>query len=61
MPRIGPRIKVRLNLKIEDGLKEWAMKYAQKRGTTVTKLITDYLGYLRKQEQREDVECVEQV
>jgi hypothetical protein len=61
MPRNGPRIKVRLNLKIEDGLKGWAMLYARKHGTTVTKIITDYLGYLRKQEQREDVDCVEQV
>jgi hypothetical protein len=61
MPRGGPSIKVRLNLKIENGLKEWSMGYARKHGTTVTKIITDYLGYLRKQEQREDVDCVEQV
>lgn len=44
-------IKARLNLKIESELKDWAMDYAKKRGTNLTKLICVYLNHLREQEE----------
>lgn len=43
--------KARLNLKIESELKEWAMEYARRRGTNLTKLICVYLNHLREQEE----------
>lgn len=57
----GVTIKSRLNLKIDRELKDWAMEYAKRRGTDVTKLITEYFIYLREQEQRLDVEYAEQI
>jgi hypothetical protein len=54
-------VKSRLNLKIDHDLKEWAMFYAKKRGTTVTDLITNYFAFLREEEQRQDREVVPQV
>lgn len=57
----GVTVKARLNLKIDQGLKDWAMDYARRRGVTVTDLITNYFAYLREQERREDQEMVPQV
>lgn len=57
----GVTIKSRLNLKIDRELKDWAMEYAKRRGTDVTKLITEYFIYLREQEQRLDIEYAEQI
>lgn len=54
-------IKSRLNLKIDRELKDWVMEYAKRRGTDVTKLITEYFLFLREQEQRLDAEYVEQI
>lgn len=54
-------IKSRLNLKIDRELKDWVMEYARRRGTDVTKLITEYFLFLREQEQRLDAEYVEQI
>lgn len=57
----GMTVKARLNLKIDSDLKDWAMEYAKRRGTDVTKLITEYFIYLREQEQRQEAEYVEQI
>jgi hypothetical protein len=57
----GMLIKARLNLKIDKELKRWVMEYAKKRGTDVTKLITEYFIFLREREQRQDVEYIEQI
>lgn len=57
----GMLIKSRLNLKIDKDLKKWVMGYAKRRGTDVTKLITEYFIFLREQEQRQDAEYVEQI
>lgn len=57
----GVTVKSRLNLKIDQDLKNWAMDYAKRSGTDVTKLITEYFIYLREQEQRQDAEYVEQI
>lgn len=54
-------IKARLNLKIDRDLKRWVMGYAKRRGTDVTKLITEYFIFLREQEQRQDAEYIEQI
>lgn len=57
----GVTIKSRLNLKIDKDLKRWVMGYAKRRGTDVTKLITEYFIFLQEQEQRQDAEYVEQI
>jgi hypothetical protein len=44
-------IKARLNLKIEEGLKDWIVLYAQKHHTTVTTLICAYFESLREEEE----------
>jgi len=54
-------IKARLNLKLDKDLKVWVMDYAKRRGTDVTKLITEYFMFLREEEQRQDAEFVEQI
>jgi len=54
-------IKSRLNLKVDKELKKWVMAYAKRRGTDVTKLITEYFIFLREQEQRLDAEYVDQI
>lgn len=50
-----PRRKVigerrRLNLKLSEELVEFAFTYADRNGTTVTQLITDFFVELRKKE-----------
>ena len=57
----GITIKSRLNLKVDKELKKWVMEYAKRRGTDVTKLITEYFIFLREQEQRLDAEYVDQI
>lgn len=51
----GVTIKSRLNLKIDRDLKDWARDYAKRRGTDVTKLITEYFIFLREQERQEEL------
>lgn len=51
----GMTVKSRLNLKIDRDLKDWARGYAKKRGTDVTKLITEYFIFLREQEHQEEL------
>jgi hypothetical protein len=50
----GMTIKARLNLKIDPELKDWAKEYARRHGTDVTKLITEYFLYLRRQEAEQE-------
>lgn len=57
----GMMVKSRLNLKIDRELKKWVMDYAKRRGTDVTKLITEYFIFLREQEQQQEAEYVEQI
>jgi len=57
----GVTVKARLNLKIEGDLKEWVMDYAKRCNTDVTKLITEYFIFLRKQEQQQESEYVDQI
>jgi hypothetical protein len=57
----GITIKSRLNLKVDKDLKKWVMDYAKRRGTDVTKLITEYFIFLREQERRQDAEWVDQI
>lgn len=61
MRKDGPMIKARLNLKIDEGLKDWVMDYAKRSGTDVTKLITEYFLFLRHQEEVQNAEYVEQM
>lgn len=60
MARKGTTVKARLNLKIEEDLKDWVMDYAKRNGTDVTKLITEYFIYLRRREESAD-EYAEQI
>jgi hypothetical protein len=58
----GLTVKARLNLKLDNDLKDWAMEYASSRGTTVTRLICDFFCDLRKEECRAvEGELVEQL
>lgn len=60
MTNQGVTIRSRLNLKIDSDLKNWAVKYARKKKTTVTSLICAYFADLRTEEQKE-AEEVEQI
>ena len=60
----GVIVRSRLNLKIDRDLKDWARDYAKRRGTDVTKLITEYFMFLRErelQEERRDADYIEQI
>ncbi|CAB4131207.1 hypothetical protein UFOVP276_162 [uncultured Caudovirales phage] len=62
MPSKGVTVRSRLNLKIDNDLKDWAMEYAKKRKTTVTSLICAYFADMREEELREaNGELVEQI
>jgi len=61
MPKAKTQIKVRLNLKIDSDLRDWAVAYAKRRGKTVTALICDCLQFLRDEEERTQAEFVEQI
>jgi hypothetical protein len=60
MTNEGVTVRSRLNLKIDNDLKDWAMEYARKKKTTVTSLICAHFADLREEEQRE-AEEVEQI
>lgn len=53
--------KRRVNLKIEEGLAEWAFSFAERNNTSVTGLITDYLSGLRDHEKSRSVQDAEQI
>jgi len=59
-PKKG-QIKVRLNLKIDADLRNWAMAYAQRHGKTVTSVICECLQAVRSAEERSANEYVEQI
>ena len=56
----GVTVRSRLNLKIDEDLKDWVMEYARRKKTTVTSLICAYFAELRTLEQKE-AEEVEQI
>jgi uncharacterized protein (DUF1778 family) len=56
----GVTVRSRLNLKIDEDLKDWIMEYARSKKTTVTSLICAYFAELRVLEQKE-AEEVEQI
>ena len=60
MASSGMVLKARLNLKIDSDLKDWAKDYARRRGVDITKLLCEYLIYLREQEKKQ-VDMVEQI
>lgn len=46
-----PGEKRRMNLKMDEELADWAFKFAERRKTTVTQLVTDFFMSLREQEE----------
>jgi hypothetical protein len=60
MSNKGITVRSRLNLKIDNDLKDWVAEYAFKKKTTVTSIICSYFAYLREEERREKEE-VEQI
>ena len=48
----GVTVRARLDLKIDASLKEWAVKYAENKGTTLTEIICDQLRLLRQADQK---------
>ena len=58
--RVEINIKARLNLKLDQDMKEWVMLYANRHGTTVSNLIRDYFVQLRKDVESR-TEIVEQI
>jgi len=48
--------KSRLNLMIDEELKEWAFDYADRQGTTVTQLITAHFLFLQHHDSTDDAE-----
>ena len=62
MANKGVTVRSRLNLKIDNDLKDWAKEYARQRNTTVTSVICAYFAELRIKEQQEaSGELVEQI
>jgi hypothetical protein len=62
MTNEGVTVRSRLNLKIDNDLKDWAMAYARRKKTTVTSIICAYFADLRDEEQREaSGEAAEQI
>jgi hypothetical protein len=53
-----PDGKDRLNLQINEELKEWAKSYARRHHTTLTQLIADHFVSLRKKEEGEGVDQI---
>ena len=53
-------IHARLDLKIDQDLKDWVIAYAKRKKTTVTSLVCGYFAELRADEEREK-ELVEQI
>jgi hypothetical protein len=48
----GITVRARLELKIDADLKEWAMRYAQSKETTLTDVVCELLQKLRLAEQK---------
>ncbi len=48
----------RLNLMIDPRLKEWAHKYAKRRSTSISAVITGHLSDLREQERGDGVKQI---
>ena len=61
MARKVTSIKVRLNLKIDTDLRDWAVGYAHRHGKTVTAIICECLQILQLEEERTQSEFVEQI
>lgn len=58
----GVTIKARLNLNIDQDLKDWAMQYAYERNTTVTTIICNFLRRLMDEESKDrNEDLVEQI
>ena len=53
-------VHARLDLKIEQDLKEWVIAYAKRRKMTVTSLVCGYFAELKAEEEKES-ELVEQI
>lgn len=53
-------VHARLDLKIEQDLKDWVVAYAKRKKTTVTSLVCGYFAELKVDEEREK-ELVEQI
>jgi hypothetical protein len=61
VPNKGHKTKVRLNLKIDSDLRNWAMVYARRHNTTVTTIICELLQGLRRDEEQSLRDIVEQI
>lgn len=51
----------RINMKLDAVLVEWAFKYAQRTGTSITKLTEGFFKHLREKEEAHMKEDAEQV
>ena len=50
--------KARLNLLLDEKLKRWAVRYAKRKNTSLTQLITDHFVILRDKEKGIDVQQI---
>jgi len=53
-------VRTRLDIKIEQDLKDWIVAYAKKKQTTVTSLVCSHFAELKAEEEKES-ELVEQI
>ena len=53
-------VHARLDLKIDQDLKEWVIAYAKRKQTTVTSLVCGHFAELKAEEEREK-ELVDQI
>lgn len=53
-------IHARLDLKIDQDLKDWVIAYSKRKRTTVTSLVCRYFAELKAEEEKES-ELVEQI
>ena len=57
--KVAPKPKSeRLNLLVRADLKKWAHKYADKRGTSVSAMVTEFLYNLREEDRGARVEQI---
>ena len=62
MGRDGVTVKARLNLKLDEDLKDWVQEFADQNGTSVSALVRDYFLALRQRvELEKNAECVDQI
>lgn len=62
MGRDGVTVKARLNLKLDEDLKDWVQDFAERNNTSVSALVRDYFLMLRRQEELEkSAECAPQI